>query len=80
MKDNEQLLFWDQVQIPSIMFIKIAGRKTAFEFALNLLGVQTSLEKSGKFPKILTCIELPKCEFRLGYLYGKICSFHTSSI
>jgi hypothetical protein len=37
---------------------KIPESKTTFEFVPNLLGVQTGLEKSGKFPKILVCLEL----------------------
>jgi hypothetical protein len=34
------------------------------------LGIQTFLEKSDKFPKILIC--LIEYEFRLAWLYGKI--------
>jgi hypothetical protein len=44
---------------------KIPGSKTTFEFGPNLLGVQTYLEKFDKFPKILICLDLPKCEFIL---------------
>jgi hypothetical protein len=55
----EQLSFWKKIQIPNIVLIKIPGRKTAFEFALNLSEIQTCLKKSGKFPKILTCLGLP---------------------
>jgi hypothetical protein len=39
-------------------------KQTAFEFGPNLLGIQTSLKKSDKFPKILICLDLPECEFR----------------
>jgi hypothetical protein len=60
--------------------MKIPGRKSTFEFGPNLLGVQTCLEKSEKFSKILICLDLPDCEFGLAWLYGKICSFHTSSL
>jgi hypothetical protein len=38
------------------------------------------LEKIDNFPKILSCLDLPEYEFRWVWLYGKICSFHTSSI
>jgi hypothetical protein len=38
------------------------------------------LEKSDKLPKLLICPDLAECEFRLAWLYGKIQSFHTSSI
>jgi hypothetical protein len=70
-KDKEQISFWKEVQIPNRIWIKILGSKTGFEFALNLFEVQTCLEKSGKFPKILTCFGLLECEFRLAWLYGK---------
>jgi hypothetical protein len=65
MKDKEQLSFQEKVQIPNRNWIKIPGSKTSFEFELNLLEVQTYLEKSGKFPKILTYVDFPECEFRL---------------
>jgi hypothetical protein len=71
-EDREQLSFWKQVQIRSTIRIKIPGRKTAFELEPNLLGVQTSLEKSNKFPNILICLDLPECEFGLAWLHGKI--------
>jgi hypothetical protein len=29
-------------------------------------------EKSDKFPKILSYLDLPKCEFRLAWSYGEI--------
>jgi hypothetical protein len=51
MEDKEQLLCWKQVKIQNIIRTKIPGRKTAFEFGSNLLGVQTGLEKSDKFPQ-----------------------------
>jgi hypothetical protein len=80
MKESEQFSVWKKVKIPNIIGIKILGSKSAFEFELNLFAVQTRLNKFGKFPRILTCLALPECEFRLAYLYGKICSFPTSSI
>jgi hypothetical protein len=55
-------------------------KQTAFEFGPNLLEVQTGLEKSDKFRKILIWLELPKCEFSFPWFYGKICIFHTSSL
>jgi hypothetical protein len=76
----EQISFWKQVQIPNKILIKIPGSKIAFEFAMNVFEVQKCLEKSGKFPNILTYLGIPECEFRLALLHGKICSFHTSSI
>jgi hypothetical protein len=71
MQDKEQLSFWKQVLIQNIR-TKIPTSKTAFEFGPNLLGVQTGLEKSDKFPKIVICLDLPECEFRLIGLYGGI--------
>jgi hypothetical protein len=38
-------------------------KQTAFEFKLNLLGVQTYLEKSDKLSKLLICLSLVECEF-----------------
>jgi hypothetical protein len=75
MKSEEELSFWKQVQIPNRIGIKTPRSKTGFEFELNLLGKQTCLEKSGKFPKILICLDLPKCEFRLSWLYGENLQF-----
>jgi hypothetical protein len=80
MRDTEQLSIWNQVKIRNKIEITIPGSKTIFEFGPNLLGVQTSLEKSDKFPKILICLGLPECEFRLTWLHGEIWSFHTGSI
>jgi hypothetical protein len=80
MKDREQLPFLKQVQIPNSILIKVPGSKISFDFELNLFEVQTCLEKSSKFPKIITCLDLLKCELILAWLYGKTCSFHTSSI
>jgi hypothetical protein len=65
MKNKEQFSIWGKVQIPNRICMKIPGSKTAFEFELNLLDAQTCLEKSCKFPKILTCLDLPECEFGL---------------
>jgi hypothetical protein len=80
MDDKEQLSVWGQVRITNRIRIKIHGSKTSFEVALNLFEGQTCLEKSGKFPKILTYLDFLECEFRLAQLYGKDCSFHASSI
>jgi hypothetical protein len=55
-------------------------KQTSFEFGPNLLEVQTFLENFDKFPKILICLDLLEFEFRLAYLYDKICIFYTSSI
>jgi hypothetical protein len=76
---KEQLSFWKQVQMQNRIRSKIPGSKNAFEFGPNLLGVQTGLEKSEKFSKILICLDLLDCEFRLPWLYCEILSFHTSS-
>jgi hypothetical protein len=38
-------------------------KQTEFEFGLNLLVVQSSLEKFGKFPKILTYLDIQKGKF-----------------
>jgi hypothetical protein len=60
-----------QVTIGNRILIKNPGKKTPFEFGPNLLGVQTYLEKSDKFPKIPICLCLPECEFRMAWWYGK---------
>jgi hypothetical protein len=65
MKDKEQLYFCTQVQFRHRILTTIPGIKTAFKFGPNLLGVQTSLKRSDKFFKILICLDLPDCEFRL---------------
>jgi hypothetical protein len=44
---------------------KKSMKQTAFEFGPNLLEVQTCLERSNKFPKILICVDLLECELRL---------------
>jgi hypothetical protein len=72
MEDTEQLSFSTQVKIRNIIRTKIPRRKAAFEFGANLLGVQSGLEKSDKFSKILICLELPDCVFRSAWLYGEI--------
>jgi hypothetical protein len=54
--------------------------QTEVELELNLFGIQTCLEKFGKFPKIPICLGILECEFRLVWLYGKNCSFHASSV
>jgi hypothetical protein len=72
MKDKEKLSFWKEVQIQNIIQIKIPRSKTTFEFGPNLLGIRTYLEKCDKFPKILTCLALLECEFRLAWLFRKI--------
>jgi hypothetical protein len=72
MEYMEQLSIWTQVQIRNRIRTKIPRNKTTFEFGPNLLGVQTGLEKSDKISKILICIVLQDCEFRLASLYGKI--------
>jgi hypothetical protein len=72
MEDREQLSLLKQVQIQNRISVKILGSKTTFEFGTILLGVQTSLENTDKFRKILICFDLPKCEFRLTWMYGEI--------
>jgi hypothetical protein len=51
--------------------------RTEFENDLNLLGIQTYLEKSDKFPKIPICLIIPEYEFGLARLHGQIGSFCT---
>jgi hypothetical protein len=72
-KHSEQHSFWKQVQIPNKIWIKIPGSKTAFEFELNLLGVQTCLEKSDKFSEILICLGLPEWAWSFGAGWSTIC-------
>jgi hypothetical protein len=46
---------------------------------LNLIYLRSKMfKKSDKFPKNLARLDLPEYEFRLAWLYGKICSFHPS--
>jgi hypothetical protein len=68
MEDMEQFSIWKKVKIRT----KNPRTGNAFEFGPNLLEVQTCLEKSNNFPKILICLDLLDCEFRLAWLYGKI--------
>jgi hypothetical protein len=53
LEDKEQLSFWNQVEMRNRIQIKNPGIRTVFEHDLNLLGIQTCLKKSDKFPKIL---------------------------
>jgi hypothetical protein len=53
MEDMEQPCFWKQVQFQNRIWVTILGSKTDFEFGPNLLGVQSQLERSDKFPKII---------------------------
>jgi hypothetical protein len=80
MEDKEQLSFWKKVKIQERIWIKNSESKTTFEFGPNLLGIQTCLGKSDKFPKIFVCPDPLECEFRMTWLYGKIWSFPKSSI
>jgi hypothetical protein len=50
--------------------------QAAFEFGPNFLEVQTYLEKSDNFPKIIICLDLPECEFI--YWYGCMVKFVVS--
>jgi hypothetical protein len=68
MEDMEQFSIWKKVKLRT----KNPRTGNAFEFVPNLLEVQTCLEKSNNFPKILICLDLLDCEFRLAWLYGKI--------
>jgi hypothetical protein len=56
----EQFLFLNQVEIRNIIWIKNPESRTIFEFDSNLLGIQTGLEKSDKFPKIPIYLDLPE--------------------
>jgi hypothetical protein len=78
-EDKEKRSFWNNVQIRNRILIKNPGSRTDFEINLNLLGIQTYLENSYKFPKILIYLSLPEYEFRVTWLYGKIQSFHACS-
>jgi hypothetical protein len=78
-EDREQCFFRKPFQIQNKIRTKIPGSKTSFEFRPNLLGVQIGLEKSDKFLKIIICRDLPNCEFRFAWLFGKTSCFHTSS-
>jgi hypothetical protein len=58
LEDKEQLSFWKQAQIRNRTWTKNPGKKTAFEFGPNLLGFKLIWKNSGKFPKILICLDL----------------------
>jgi hypothetical protein len=48
------------------------------EIVMNLKGVQTFLDKSDKFSKILCFHDIPEYNFTLTHLYSNIGSFFTS--
>jgi hypothetical protein len=59
LEDKEQLSFWNKVQIQNIILIKNPRSRTVFELDLSLLGIQTCLKISNKFPKISICLRFP---------------------
>jgi hypothetical protein len=48
------------------------------EIGMNLKGVQTFLDKSNKFSKILCFYDIPEYNFTLTHLYSNIRIFFTS--
>jgi hypothetical protein len=77
MEDKEQLSFSNQVQIWNRIWLKNPESRTVFEFDSNLLGIQTGLEKSDKFPKFPIYLDLLEYEFTSAWLHDKIWRFHT---
>jgi hypothetical protein len=75
---KEQLSLLANLQIPSGYQVKNSGTKINFESSLNFKGVQTFLEKSDKFLKILSSHDILEYNFTLTQLYSNIGSFFTS--
>jgi hypothetical protein len=78
LKHKEQLSFLSQLQIPSKLQVKNYGTKIKFESSSNFKGVQTFLEKSDKFLKILSSHDILEYNFTLTHFYSNIGSFFTS--
>jgi hypothetical protein len=76
----KNFLFWGQVQIQNIIWIKIPGSKTTFEFKLNLLEAQACLEKLVNSLKFLLALSLQNVNLDWYSCMEKNCSFHTSFI
>jgi hypothetical protein len=78
LKHKEQLSCLSQLQIPSELQVKNSGIKVNFESSSNFKGVQTFLEKSDKFLKILSSHYILEYNFMLTHLYSNIGSFFIS--
>jgi hypothetical protein len=75
---KEQLSLLENLQIPTVYQVKNSGTKINFESSSNFKGVQTFLEKSDKFLKILYSHDILEYNFTLTQLYSNIGSFFTS--
>jgi hypothetical protein len=58
--------------IPNICRAKNPGSDSTFEFLMNFKRDLSLLEKSGRFSKILSRLDLHKSEFRWDHLYARI--------
>jgi hypothetical protein len=68
----EQLYKLYGLQITNINYVKNLGTDSIFESSMNFKGIQTFWEKSDKFFKILSWLDLHKSEFSWTHLYVRI--------
>jgi hypothetical protein len=59
-----QFSFWEEDQIPKRIRIKIPGSKLSLNFGLIYWGFKPLWKTFGKFPKILSCLNLEEYKFR----------------
>jgi hypothetical protein len=52
-------------ELTGVEWRSVSGSRTVFELELNVLGIHTCLETSGKFPKIHIYLPFLEYEFRL---------------
>jgi hypothetical protein len=60
-----------RLQIPIGTYVKNLGTDSIFESSMNFKGVQTLWEKSNKFSKIPSRLDLHKSEFSWAPLYAR---------
>jgi hypothetical protein len=70
--------FLSELQIPKGLQVINSGTKFKIETSSNFKGVQTFLEKSDKFYKILSSQSSLEDNFTFAHLYSNIGSFFTS--
>jgi hypothetical protein len=75
---KEQLSFLVQLEISSGFQVTNSENYSNLNLSLNFKGVQTFLDKSDKFSKILCSHDIPKYKFILTHLYSNIRSSFTS--
>jgi hypothetical protein len=79
LSNEEQLSFWEDVQIPNRMWIRISGCKLSLNLGWIYLGLKLHWKKFGNFHKILACLNIQEYKFRWPYLYAKILCFYISA-